>query len=179
MLKKLMFVSVLLFSAGAIAETEWNNEIYAEKSAYSYSASISADSNNRFEYRCSVLKVDNSKFGKIDYLNVDLDLKLEDDKLNFQEKYEVNLIFSNGKEYKNTLPLKSGFNGLDRFTFYLNANETESEPIIGGLLYGNYVNVEIVDSDKKRMLYRFYLKGSKKAITKSKSDCELLYRTFK
>lgn len=179
MIKKILLIPALLLSTNTFAKTEWLNDIYAEKSSYSYSSSVMSDNTNRFEYRCSVLKLNDNKFAKIDSLNVDLDLKLEEDKLSFQEKYKVNLIFSSGREYKNTLPLKSGFNGSDRFTFYLNSQGADNDEIVNGLLFGNYVNVEVVDNNKKRMLYRFYLKGSKKSITKAKSDCELLFKTFK
>lgn len=177
MIKKLI-IPTLLFSSLAFADQKWDNDTYSEKNSFSYSASIFSDDMDRLEYKCSVLKLNEANFGKIDYINIDLDLKLEEDKLKFQENYNVNMIFSNKKEFKNNLPLKAGFNDLERFTFYLNSNKRNSDDIVKNLLYQNYVDIEVVDDNNKRLLYRFYLKSSLNAITKAENNCTILYKTF-
>ena len=71
MIKKIIFASVILLSNYVLANDGWSNSIFVEKNSYSYYSNIFADTDNRFEYRCSVIKTDSHMFGKIDYLNID------------------------------------------------------------------------------------------------------------
>ena len=182
MLKKIILIATLAISTNVVADKyEWRNDIFAEKNTYNYSANITNDMENRFEYKCSVLKLNNQDFAKIDYINLDLNLDLENESLLFQERYTVNVIFSSGREYSTSLPIKVGLDNHDRFTFYLNSTESEfnSDMLISNLVDGDNVILEVLDSERKRMLYKFELEGSKVAINKSKNDCEMLFQTFK
>lgn len=179
MLKKFILLGILTTISLSSHANDWINEEYAEDGKYSLTAMI-ASGKNRFEYKCSVFKFDDAKFGMVENINLDLDLKLEEDKLHFQDNYDVNIIYSNGLEFKNQIQLKAGMNNLDRFSLYLNPRgNTRDNNIITNLSNRSYVNVEIVDGSKKRMLYRFYLNGSKKAIQKARAKCIALYDTFK
>lgn len=177
--KILLCTSLVLaaFSAQAKNEVKWENITEAESGKYSFISTVNRGE-NQFNYRCSVFKFNESNFGKVESVNVDLDLRLEEDKLNFQENYGVNFVFSNGKSFKNNLKLNHSEAGLDRFTLYLNDGSTDID-IIENLSYRNYVNVEVSDSSGQRVLHRFYLNNSFKSIKKTQKDCFLLYETFK
>lgn len=178
MLRKIALIIGTLISINAQA-LDWDNQEYAERGQYSYTAEIKKDTNS-FEYRCSVFKFDSDKFATMENINLDLNLKLEEDKLNFQNSYNVNIIFSNGQEFQKELILKPGLNGLDRFSLFLNPKDNKmDQDIISNLSNRSYVNVEIVDKNKKRMLYRFGLNGSMKSIVLAKEKCRTLYETFK
>jgi hypothetical protein len=181
MFKKLLIGTLLLSStfASASISAKWNTEVFAEKSKYSFAAFVEA-SDNKFEYTCSVLKFNSSNFGKTESIILDLDLKLEEDKLNFQENYDVSFVFSNGKLYKHKLPLSSNREGKDRFTLFIDSkNDGTDNEIVSNLLKRSYINVEIADKSGKRVLYRFYLNNSFKSIKETQSNCNLLYKTFK
>lgn len=177
MLKKVLTMALLTgISFSASSAQYWGNSTFAEKGIYSYISSISTGGNN-MSYGCSVLKFESSNFTKIESIELNLDLKLEEDKLAFQDSYRVSLILSNGKMYQHKLTLMPNTKGTDKFKFFL-SNESDKE-ILGYLQRGNYVNVEIADNNNKRMLYRFYLKDSMKSINKTQQDCDILYKTFK
>ncbi len=178
MLRKIIIASLFFVSGFVHSGEEWTNTFFAEKHFFSYSAQVYSGV-NKIEYQCAVLKINNSDFGKIDFLNLDVDLKLDDDKLNFQEYYNVSLRFSNGATFDKKLELKSEIEELDRFKIFFEDYDKSRDEIISNLMMRKYVDLEISDDYKKRMLYRFYLDGSKKSINKTKIDCDLLYRTFK
>lgn len=178
-MRKLIIGTFLLsfsFLAQAKDITQWENKVETEKGKYSFISTIQKEENN-FDYVCSVFKFNGGNFAKVENINIDLDLKLEEDKLNFQDSYDVQLVFSNGKLFKNKLKLNHSKDGRDRFTLFLNSKEDNT--LINNLSNRNYINVEVHDNNKKRVLYRFYLKNSFKAIQKTQDDCELLYETFK
>lgn len=178
-MKKLLMYTALLsvpFFAQAKEESKWENTIRAEDSKYSFVSTIKKEKNN-FDYICSVFKFNGGNFGKVESINIDLDLKLEEDKLNFQDSYDVQLVFSNGKMFKNNLKLNHSKEGLDRFTLFLSGDGSDND-IIKNLSNRNYVNVEVYDNKNKRVLYRFYLNNSYKSIRKTQDDCHLLFNTF-
>ena len=185
MSKKIILTSFLLLSTSYAfsnsndsKDNEWQNDTRVQKSAYSYISKSPSKYHNTISYECSVLKIKNTNFTKISFLNLDLDLELEDGKLDFQDKYIVNIAFSNSKIFSNIISLNNGDDNNDRFTIYLNENDKNSE-IITQFMYGNYADIEVVDDSKKRLLYRFGLKGSNKSIKETKNNCQLLYDTFK
>lgn len=182
MLKKLSLGLLLISSTLptiANAANAWDTEVLSEKGKFSFASFVEA-SDNKFEYTCSTLKFNSSNFGKTESIVLDLDLKLEEDKLNFQDNYDVSLTFSNGKLFENRLPLKSNKNGKDRFTLFLDTKSDGSDgAIMSNLLRRSYVNVGVSDDNGKRVLYRFYLKNSYKAIKETQNNCNMLYNTFK
>lgn len=182
MLKKILTTAVILYSTLGFtvsAANIWDNEVSAEKGKYTFSSYIN-NSKNKFEYTCSVLKFDSSNFGKTESITLNLDLKLEEDKLDFQENYNVSLRFSNGKSFSNKLSLSTGKKGLDQFTLFMNSKKDKNDrSIITNLSNRSYVNAEVSDKTGKRVLYRFYLKNSFKSIKETQNNCNSLYETFK
>ncbi len=179
MLKKLLTIALLTgISFSASSAQLWTNSTFAEKGNYTHYSSITAGE-NKMSYGCSVLKFNESKFAKSESIVLDLDLKLEEDKLAFQDDYKVSLVFSNGKMFRNTLSLTPNTHDTDRFKFFLSSATGEDKEIIRNLQQRSYVNIEISDKKNKRMLYRFYLKESMKSINKTKQECNVLYDTFK
>lgn len=179
MLKKILMIALLMGSSmQAMSAQLWTNSVFAEKGNYTNYSSITAGE-NKMSYACSVLKFNESKFAKSESIVLDLDLKLEEDKLAFQDEYKVSLIFSNGKMFRHTLSLTPNTNGSDKFKFFLSSKNGQDKEIIRNMQQRSYVNIEISDKKNKRMLYRFYLKDSMKSINKTKQECNVLYDTFK
>lgn len=179
MLKKILTIALLAsMSFSASSAQLWGNSTFAEKGNYTYYSSVSAD-RNKMSYGCSVVKFDTSQFAKSESIVLDLDLKLEEDKLAFQDDYKVSLVFSNGKLFQNKLSLMPNTQGSDRFKFFLSSKTDQDQEILKNMQQRSYVNVEIADKNNKRMLYRFYLKDSMRSINKTKQDCDILFETFK
>lgn len=180
-LKHLLYMTLLplSFSQAMAKENQWENNIYAEKDKYSFVSTVSKEVNS-MSYYCSVFKLGDANFGKAESLKLELDLKLEEDKLAFQDYYDINFVFSNGKLFKNNLKLNTSRNGLDSFTLFLDSkNDKTDKDLLKNFSNRSYVNVEIHDKNKKRVLYRYYLKNSLKSIKKTQLDCEILHNTFK
>lgn len=180
-LKKIIITTLLLVaSTVAMSETnEWKNEIKAENKKFTFTSNVTTGV-NQFEYNCSVFKFNSSLFGKTEDINLDLDLKLEEDKLTFQEEYNVNLKFSSGKTFKNKLKITKGEKGLDRFKIFLDTkSDVRDDSLLSNLTRSKYVNIEVLDNNKKRVLYRFYLNNSYNSIKESQQNCDSLYNTFK
>lgn len=180
-LKHLLYMTLLplSFSQAMAKEGQWDNTIYAEKDKYSFVSTVNKEDNS-LSYFCSVFKLGDSNFGTAESLKLELDLKLEEDKLKFQDYYDINFVFSNGKLFKSNLKLNTSPKGLDSFTLFLDSkNDSRDKDLLQNFSNRSYVNIEIHDKNNKRVLYRYYLKGSLKSIKKTQLDCEILHNTFK